>query len=385
MDKNINLHYQSALYQLLQSEPVYAYFIINCQVHLNSSQSPTAHVQVSNGGIAMHFNPEWIFQNAPHPRQFAAVIKHEILHLLFLHLAKSRWTDLFNKYQHLKIDMYKVLNVAMDCVINQEIDNLPDGCITLEGLEKITGKQLLRKQTTEYYFEELMQKAEDLISKMPDNWDDHDWGDCDGDGLFKVTAPIKNALDKAVKQSHGNIPSAVQKALEALADLSKVPWQVFLQQLIAHTTTVERLSTRMKVNRRYGTEFPGFKRKKKLKVALMVDESGSMSDDDIQLIANEVMALLPKTGEMHVIHADCVVAEVDEVKPNEEYKFVRKAGGGTAYQPAIDKASELEVDLMIYAGDMDCADTPTNPGVPFLWLTVRGGNPPADFGELYKI
>jgi predicted metal-dependent peptidase len=64
-----------------------------------------------------------------------------------------------------------------------------------------------------------------------------------------------------------------------------------------------------------------------------------------------------------------------------------KGRGGTAYQPAFDFFNKIEIDGMIYFGDMDCFDTEEikKPKYPVMWAIVGNQAPPADFGYKTKI
>ena len=62
-----------------------------------------------------------------------------------------------------------------------------------------------------------------------------------------------------------------------------------------------------------------------------------------------------------------------------------KGRGGTAYNPALKKFKELEVDGVIYFGDGDCADKPEKPSYPVLWALYGNSPNPSDFGKVTRI
>jgi predicted metal-dependent peptidase len=84
-----------------------------------------------------------------------------------------------------------------------------------------------------------------------------------------------------------------------------------------------------------------------------------------------------------VVECDCTVQRVYEFSPTETPKF--QGYGGTLYQPAIDEALKHSPDGIAFIGDMDAADKPNNPKVPFLWVSLRSEKKPGDFGRLIKI
>ncbi|OQB02983.1 MAG: hypothetical protein BWY21_02208 [Parcubacteria group bacterium ADurb.Bin216] len=62
-----------------------------------------------------------------------------------------------------------------------------------------------------------------------------------------------------------------------------------------------------------------------------------------------------------------------------------KGRGGTAMEPAIARAKELDPDAIIYFTDGDIFDNPQDPEIPFLWAIVGEQKKPTDFGEEIRI
>jgi predicted metal-dependent peptidase len=110
-----------------------------------------------------------------------------------------------------------------------------------------------------------------------------------------------------------------------------------------------------------------------------VDTSGSVSDKELAMFWTEMEAIHKCGVVVTVIEADSDVKNVYDFDPKKQPDF--KGRGGTAYNPALEKAIELKVDGIIYFGDMDAADKPIDPRKPFLWAIVRNSPPPASFGK----
>ena len=132
---------------------------------------------------------------------------------------------------------------------------------------------------------------------------------------------------------------------------------------------------------------PGLTKKYKGKIAVCVDTSGSMSDEDLTRCYAEIHKISQTTPvEIVVIEADSNISRVYKFDAKKKPSFSGR--GGTAYQPAIDKAVELKVDGIMYLGDMDAFDTPTDPKLPFMWVIVGASEnvkPPANFGKVMHI
>lgn len=217
--------------------------------------------------------------------------------------------------------------------------------------------------------------------------DDHSmWQQGNQDAEY-VTEKVKQTVNKAVEASGGReagtIPTDVVQMIEAL-NYKPRDWKNDLQRFVSRTSEIIMESSRKVRNRRYGILYPGVKVYPKLTLAAAVDTSGSMSDEALNQIAAELAHIAKNNVEIWVIEADCVVQNVwkFDVKKLKEFK----GRGGTAYQPALDKAAELDVDGLIYFGDMDSADRPKKPKYPVMWAVVNSGQkPPATWGMVTEV
>jgi predicted metal-dependent peptidase len=130
---------------------------------------------------------------------------------------------------------------------------------------------------------------------------------------------------------------------------------------------------------------PGKKKKRTMTLGVCADASGSVSDEQYSMFLQELKSIAKQVELTWFIQADCEVQKVEKLTPKTTFIPNRAGNGGTAYQPAIDKAKELGCDVIIYFGDFDTSDTPRNPGVPFLWVGVGRQDPPGDFGKVLRL
>lgn len=372
---------QRAIYSLLQKEPFYAHFILNSNIVYDKFKVPTAAVTVIQGVPTFVFNTEWMGKQTEEGCK--TVLKHEVLHLVMDHLKSLE--KMPKGEQFLKA----VSNIATDCAINQYLESLPDGCVTLQTVEKQVGYALEPFQTSDYYFEHLKKsKWERAKPGEPglQTLDDHDLdlGDTDAGNEEINRASARGVARKAVAQSAGNAPGAVVKAL-AMGDGSQLPWRQILRNFILTRVTSSTLNTAKRVNRRFSLPIPGKKRKRTLTLGVCTDSSGSVSDAQYGSFMSELQSICKNVELTWLIQADAQVQKVEKLNSKSKLSGSRHGYGGTAYQPAIDKAKELGCDVIIYFGDFDCADTPTNPKVPFLWVGVGNQAPPADFGKVLRL
>lgn len=369
---------EKAVYILLDRSPFFAHVYLNSRVEMTKSV-PTAGVRLSQNGLEMFFNPEWI--NSLSPDALATVIEHEILHVAFDHVkVKSP------KGQHM------LYNIAQDCAINQWLDqhhiNSFKG-VTLDSLSKELEMKLEPKQTWEYYYNKIMESGKVKIVRC--NFDDHgsfgDDTDSDGNPIAEDEAKgaLKDILDKAAKQSKGNIPEALEKIISELNKAAKLPWKQLLANFVASCTVSKNRHTRKKANRRYGLDQPGRVRLRELRLGVCEDTSGSISLADTARFRSEISQIVMASATVVWVDADCSVQQVKKLKKGAKAPNSRKGSGGTAYQPAIDECMKANVDAIIYFGDFDTSDVPKDPGVPFLWVGVGDQEPPAKFGRVIRL
>lgn len=363
---------QKAIYSLLQNEPYYAHFILNSNLLYDRWGVPTAGACVVQGVPTLVFNSKFI-EKLSH-EELTEVLKHEVLHLTFDHYA-TKPTDDHDK---------KLWNLAMDCAINQYLKCLPEGCVTLEGMSKAVGYELEAFETSDYYYEHFKKKSDEVNASGQSTVDDHDFDPGDvGDARVNAQA-AKAAARKAQRAAAGNLPENLAKILSNEGE-AVLPWEQLLRNFVMKRVSSITQATTKKINRRFALPVPGKRKKRTLTLGVCLDSSGSISDESYASFLREVKSIAKNVSKTWLVHADCEVQKVEELGGKTKFSTTRAGGGGTAYQPAIDKCKELGCDVIIYFGDFDSADVPTNPHVPFLWVGVGGQEPPANFGKVIRL
>lgn len=333
-----------------------------------------------------------------------AVLVHECLHIINMHISRAERVskDIGNGQQF----NHQALNIAMDCAINQlcGINDMMriSGGITLESFKKMIEVEDVKPQMEwEYYFNLMKQNSDKLKEKygenlesMPGHGDDHEaWEEGDGQSEEYTKEVVKGAVKRASEQAQkgaGNLSGDVALLIDKLMK-SKVNWKQHLRKFMNKASRFTYEITRSKRNRREPGKGnvlikAGYKKKYHGKIAVCVDCSGSMSDEDLRRCFSEIAKInMTTNNELIVIEADSSVTQVYEFDPKKPVQIVGR--GGTAYQPAFDKAMELDVNGIIYCGDMDAFDTPKKPNnIPVLWAVIGSRQkPPGDFGDVIYI
>ncbi len=381
---SITENYENAVISLLRNKAFFAKLIMSMKKDLNFP-IPTAAVGISSTGITLHLNP--VFFNSLTMDERVAILEHECLHILHGHALR------FKNFQSKDAGL---ANVACDVAINQFIPNIPkfismpgpdgkmvEGSPVTYEIIKTTIPDLLPNMNAEYYFNKIKQDQKENPDKYQTVDDHSKWEETDMTPEQQekfVKQHVKAILGTCSDQEKQIVD---QKILDELYK-SDINWKAQLRAFFANSEETFTETTRKKRNRRYGIIQPGNKNEPKLRLAINIDTSGSVSDKWLQMIFGEVERIYNEhTMVLYIIEADCVVQNIYTYKKG--MKFAPKGRGGTAYQPAFDKCKELNVDAAIYAGDMDASDLPKKPKFPVLWAIVGNQKPPANFGKAIYI
>lgn len=368
----------------------YAHFLNRMDVQWGT-KLPTAGVSITDK-INFYINP--IFFNSLDTVQQMELVEHEIEHIVYLHPLRAK--DYISSDKNAQ-GRFKCANIAMDAYINENKPNLcRDLGVTFQRLnDELTKLQspfrVSGNDPWEVNYEKLMQAAKDNDDGEGDGFgdpiDDHSaWGESTESGVSKEIAEgiIREAANKAQQATGiGNMPEHMMRQISDL-NKSTVNWKRELRKFFVNSLRYDFERTRNRRNRRYGVIQPGRRKKPNLHVAVCLDSSGSVYDAAFAQFFAELGQIADMGVKITCIDCDTAVAAVYEY--DKKKKPQRFGNGGTSYSPGIEKAKELEVDGILYFGDLDCSDTPQDPKKPFLWCVVGPNrNRPGNFGEIVAV
>ena len=366
MTFNLNKHTA----RLLRSEPFFA--ALSRRIDKKASTSvPTAGVRVNpnTGHFEMVYNPEF-FEGISDDHKLG-VLMHEFYHLVFEHVTGRLPAE----------GMTKMWNQATDLAINSHlIGKLPKGAL-IPGEDYF--KDLPVGRSADEYFEILKQKQEENEDGEgngegegdPGTWDDHSgWGEGDNTANEIAKERLKEAVKKAAEEASksnawGSVSSDVrQDIIDSIT--AKVDWRKVLRYFIKTSQKSSKRSTIKKINRRYAYVHPGKKVQRQAKIAIAIDQSGSVDNQMLTKFFNELNNL-SKLAEFTVIPFD------HDVKP--ELVYVWKKGthkkkervltGGTCFNAPTDYVNEHGFDGMIVLTDL-YAPKPKRCKAQRMWMTT---------------
>ena len=290
--------------------------------------------------------------------QMQSTIKHEILHVLSQHLIRLK--DFKDKYSTL------ALNLAMDVVVNQCLDCLCPYSITLEYINNKYNLNLEKFKTFEYYLEkiqtELDLQEENDEGEIVDNNENvavdfdaektHDiWEECIEIDEKTLRDFTEKFADNAKK---GSVPTYIENMIKSLKNSKgELPWNLYLKKLMG-TIEANKKKTITRRNRRQPNrlDLRGELRGHKAEIAVAIDISGSISDEEFKQAIKEVLTIVKSHNqEITIIECDKEIKRTYKVKSPKDIKERVASGGGTKFLPVFEYANNKKINLLIYFTD----------------------------------
>lgn len=396
MSNNYDLNRHLARY--LKEEPFYAALSRHIDKY-PSNVVPTAGVCINpdSGTFELLYNPDFFAKLTDD--EIMIVLKHEFMHLILEHVT-GRMPD--------KSQM-KMWNHATDLAINSEIfpKECKDSIKNLWNMCLLPGKapypDFERGHPAEYYFDKIKEMVEEQQKKdqgegegkdksqgggQPSpgggqgnegGFDSHEgWGE-DGNNPIpqevrelakeRLRQAMSEAADEANRQGQwGTISQSMRKDIIKRLT-SKIDWKKVLRYFIKTSQKADKQNSIRKINRRFPYIHAGRKTNRTAKIAIAIDQSGSVSDAMLMCFFAE-LDKLAELAEFTIIPFDDGVAE-DKVyiwKKGQKRNAERVLCGGTDFQKVTDYVNnQAKFDGVIIATDM-CAPKPGPCKAQRLWM-----------------
>jgi predicted metal-dependent peptidase len=384
-------------YRLLESEP----FFSSLSRRINKKMTkaiPTAGVRITEDAqFEMVYNPD--FFESLTVKQRSGVLKHEFYHLILEHVTGRLPSE----------GMSKMWNIATDLAINSHLmDELPEqGCFP----SREPFQDYPVGESAEFYFK--MLKEDERFNKpddsdgngepsdgdgqgqdgdgqggqgngLPDTLDDHSgWGG-DGDMDEETQKAMRDVAKERLKQAMkdavdeinsngrgwGTVGASTRKAIQDFIT-PKVDWRKVLRYFIKTSQRANKRSTPRRINKRFPYIHSGKRVTRQAKIAISIDQSGSVSDQMLALFFSELSSLA-KYAEFTIIPFD---TDVDESKvwvwkKGKKHTFERVLCGGTCFDAPTEYVNKRgDFDGHIILTDME-APKPKSSKCQRMWATT---------------
>ena len=380
--------------RLLMAEPFFA--ALSRKIDKKASDAlPTAGVKINEetGQFEMLYNPDF-FESLPDDQKLG-VLKHEFYHLIFEHVTGRMPEG----------KMTKMWNVATDLAINSHIANeLPEQAL-VPGVGNYS--EFPAGKSAEFYYNLLKEneKPEDGEGEEgeggqsddqsdgsgdgdenkksngqgkgkpgDDSLDDHSgWGEASPESKEIAKQRLKEALKQASTEADksnnwGSVSSSMRREIKDRL-VAKLDWRKVLRYFIKTSERANKTSSIKRINRRYAYIHAGKKVKRQARIAISIDQSGSVDDKMLAAFYAELNKLAD-LAEFTVIPFDDEVFE-DKVfiwKKGTSRKKERVLCGGTDFDAPTEFVNKGNFDGHIVLTDM-YAPKPKRSKCQRMWMT----------------
>lgn len=345
------------LIRVMLDEPFYA-GVLRGVSYTKTESIPTAGVLAKDGDVHMWWNPKFLAGLTAN--QVKGLIKHEAMHLALEHTTSRRMTP------------HIIHNYATDLAINSDIpeDELPEGgLIPGKAFAELTDEQADRmgpeavdrynrvskkiasfpkSESSEWYFTKLMEDPEvakdiqdgnsDGDDGFPGGMDDHDgWGEMSEEDRELLKGKIAKAVEDAVKECDrsgrwGSVSGQMRSKLRELI-ATDVDWRSVLKKFCGMSRRGTRTTSWTRLNKKYAGLTAGVKRGYTSSIAVYIDQSGSVSNSDLELAFANLRNLAKRT-EFTTFHFDTSVDTDSETpwRAGRSPEVHRTRCGGTDFE-----------------------------------------------------
>ena len=319
------------------------------------------------------------------------VIMHELFHVVFGHVTFRLPSE----------GMSDKWNVATDLAINSNIaDQLPPQAL-VPGRNGYEG--LPMGQSAEWYMENLPEDkqgssgssgsgegseeggegsgggegsegSEGGSSPSQETLDDHSgWQDVPQEARDLMDERARQITQQAVSEANargwGSVSGATKRGIiDAITP--KVNWQAILRAFVKRSQRSSRSSTVRRLDRRQPYVWAGKRVRRQARIAISIDQSGSVDDKMLSTFFSELSGLA-KLAEFTVVPFDTRVDE-DKVfvwKKGKNVKAERVLNGGTDFNAPTEYVNEQGFDGHIILTDLE-APKPIPSKCQRMWMTT---------------
>ncbi len=370
---------RDVIIDLLIESPYYGY--LANRVRYQEDKSVVTILTSFEQGPIMKYNPDWL--NTYNKLQRKGILVHELLHLALLHFLRRDGREAIR--WHLACDL--AISELMDPDLVEQTK------LTTQAMFVETGLVMPSKARAEVYYEFL----EDNEEQIDYSYDSKKQTITFEDGKSYQSGKLEEIKEmdihsramvdelsrvQVASQSEDALNGLLSDVTEMVYSAYKVNWHHVLKRFLSGQGRVLKHKTYKRVSRRF-EDLLGNKRSTGLKAMVAVDESGSISNQDIEAFYQELVRI-------HGIqHADIQVVRFDTTcsKPVALQQFLiekrRTKRGGTDFRPVFELADQMKIPLLVFFTDGD-GEAPISSRQKVLWVLTNDGRQPAKYGTSIK-
>lgn len=397
-EKMAKFNLSTHLVDLLWNEPFYSR-ILRSLNKVETTEVPTAGVISVDGNFTLYWNRKFLASLSN--KKILGLLKHECLHLLYGHTSTRRR------------DPHLIWNWATDLAINSQLERseLPKGGLipgqkfpklTSSELSKMSDKEinrhneisnliasLPRDKTSEYYFARLQNNdtikemmgdpsLEEFLSAL--GMDSHEgWDEVSEEEREMIKNKIKDIVKEAAEEANekgwGSCSKEIRQAVNKFIS-NQISWKSVLKKFCGSSIKQNNINTITRLNRKYPLIHPGHSSKYTSRIAVYIDESGSVDNKSLSEFYAELNGLAKYT-EFWIYKFDTKV-NVEEGflwKKGKKVHLNRTQIGGTCFKAPSKHANDRKNNFDGYIIFTDgYAPDPGPSKVKRGWLLTKNGS-----------
>lgn len=385
------MKFEQCAKKLLIKEPFYGIFLLSLNKQF-TTEIPTLGVCLEGINHKILINEE--YWNSLTDDQQIDVLKHELMHICFKHTTQL-YKDLPN---------HKMANIAMDCEVNQLLENLPEGCVDYKKL-KTQFPDLEEKAGSRWYYKYFSNIINDTEvhggrgQGQGQGEDDDNDGDGDPEGFGKddkkgshdkwkdfdelsdaekelveqqTDYVVKNTAEQVTKM-RGTIPAEFKEYIDSLfvQKPAVFNWKAYFRRLLGIAIDTAVKPTRKRPSKRF-EDAPGLRHKQKHSILVGIDTSGSVSEQELLDFFSEINHVYKTGANVDIVECDAAIHRIYPYKGKFDGSITGR--GGTSFDPVIEyyNQHQKQYSTLVYFTDGECCIN-TKPKKNMIWVITSNG------------
>lgn len=313
-----------------------------------------------------------------------AVLLHEVLHAALLHPSRGLGRNA------------KRWNIAADIVVNgilmREGFALPKDHVRVQALERFSVEEVYDLLEQSPWDKKDFPLASPDLLPMPESGDESVPGSLGQEQAQATEDHWRNAVEQAGIMAEtllqGHLPASLERELQTIKG-GQLNWRHYLWRYLVRTPIDFRDFDRRFIGKRMYLETL---EDETVHVAVAVDTSGSINNQQIQVFLSEVQSILLSYPQLRceLYYADAAIHGPYPVTPYGSLP-TPIGGGGTDFRPFFAKLeqdhSPWVTTVAVYLTDGFGRFPSQPPSFPVLWVITPGGRDSAQFpfGETVRL
>lgn len=317
----------------------------------------------NTGGPVFHFHPKYLLSLYQSPEWLADWLEEELIHLLLGH-----------QWQEVAFTNNRAFHLAADLEVRQYLTP-SRGAVEFNGLldRLYLPTPFTLAQAYDRIENQLRASGKNVelpgLQLMPFSRASHQWWSALSDHSSSADYDFWRSKLRASIPPVNVVPGTRFALLYNQVwneRAGTIPWPLLLRRFALTGKRDQSQSSLRRPSKRYGT-FPGTRRRRQARLAIIIDTSGSISADLRAQFFRELQGLGRFVDQLDIVEAD------DQVRRT--YPFsgqtpeISFGGGATNFDPALQWInSQVHLDGVVYLTDGDGPAPTTRCRFPLLWL-----------------